>query len=83
VLIPFPFATDDHQRKNADVLVKAGAAVMVEERGLSGASLAAAVGALLGDASRRAAMSAAARTLARPDAAARIVDRARQLARRA
>ena len=83
VLIPFPFATDDHQRKNADVLVKAGAAVMVEERGLSGASLAAAVGALLGDASRRAAMSAAARTLARPDAAARIVDRAGQLARRA
>jgi UDP-N-acetylglucosamine--N-acetylmuramyl-(pentapeptide) pyrophosphoryl-undecaprenol N-acetylglucosamine transferase len=83
VLIPFPFATDDHQRKNAEVLVKAGAAVMVEERGLSGASLAAAVGALFGDATRRAAMSAAARTLARPDAAARIVDRAGQLARRA
>ena len=83
VLIPFPHATDDHQRKNADVLVRAGAAVMVEERDLSGASLAAAAGALLGDAARRAAMSAAARTLARPDAAARIVDRAEQLVRRA
>jgi UDP-N-acetylglucosamine--N-acetylmuramyl-(pentapeptide) pyrophosphoryl-undecaprenol N-acetylglucosamine transferase len=39
ILIPFPFAVDDHQRKNAEALVKAGAAVMIEERGYDGRKL--------------------------------------------
>lgn len=32
ILIPFPFAVDDHQRKNAEALVRAGASIMIEER---------------------------------------------------
>lgn len=80
VLVPLPTATDDHQRKNAEVLVNAGAAVMLEEKHLNAETLAAVVAELLGDRERRARMSAAMRTLARPDAAARIVDRLLELA---
>lgn len=40
ILIPFPFAVDDHQTKNAIELVRAGAAVMIEERGLTGKEIA-------------------------------------------
>src|SRR4029079_4168446 len=40
VLVPFAAAADDHQRKNADVLSAAGAAVMIDEKALSGARLA-------------------------------------------
>lgn len=39
ILIPFPFAANDHQTKNAEVLVKAGAAVMIHEKDLSGQRL--------------------------------------------
>jgi UDP-N-acetylglucosamine--N-acetylmuramyl-(pentapeptide) pyrophosphoryl-undecaprenol N-acetylglucosamine transferase len=39
ILIPFPFATNDHQTKNAEALVKAGAAVMLPESDLSGKKL--------------------------------------------
>src|SRR6185295_17725426 len=70
VLVPFPAATDDHQRKNAQVLASAGAAVMIQERDLTGSTLAAELNGLLGDASRRRSMSEAMRTFARPNAAA-------------
>ena len=80
VLVPFPGATDDHQRKNAQVLAGAGAAALLDERDLTPARLADAVGALLDDAPRRASLRAAIRAFARPDAAARIVDRALALA---
>ena len=40
VLIPFPFAVDDHQTKNAIEMVRVGAAVMIEEKGLTGEELA-------------------------------------------
>jgi UDP-N-acetylglucosamine--N-acetylmuramyl-(pentapeptide) pyrophosphoryl-undecaprenol N-acetylglucosamine transferase len=83
VLVPFPAATDDHQRKNALVLANAGAAVMVEERELDANRLGAETGALLGDETKRLAMAAAMRAFARPDAAARIVDRLFGLAGRA
>jgi UDP-N-acetylglucosamine--N-acetylmuramyl-(pentapeptide) pyrophosphoryl-undecaprenol N-acetylglucosamine transferase len=39
ILIPFPYATNDHQTKNAEALVKAGAAVMIPEADLSGKKL--------------------------------------------
>src|SRR5262245_4317115 len=81
VLVPFAAATDDHQRKNAEVLVNAGAAAMVIESDLSGPALASVVGERLADRSGLARMSAAMHTLARPDAAARIVDRVMELAR--
>ena len=81
ILVPLPTATDDHQRKNAEALVKHGAASMVEQRVLTGERLAAEILALAGDEPRRRAMSDAARTLARPDAAKVIVDRILELAR--
>jgi UDP-N-acetylglucosamine--N-acetylmuramyl-(pentapeptide) pyrophosphoryl-undecaprenol N-acetylglucosamine transferase len=75
VLIPFPAATDDHQRRNAAVLAGAGAAIVVDERELTGEGLASTVTALLADPDRRARMGRAMHGFARPDAAARIVDR--------
>ena len=82
ILVPLPTATDDHQRRNAEVVARAGAAVVLEERDLTGDALAAEISALVGDRERRRRMAAAARQLARPDAAQRIADRVEQLALR-
>jgi UDP-N-acetylglucosamine--N-acetylmuramyl-(pentapeptide) pyrophosphoryl-undecaprenol N-acetylglucosamine transferase len=82
ILIPLPTATDDHQRKNAEALVAKGAADLLLQRDLNGASLAERILALAGDRVRRERMAAAARTLARPEAARLIVDRALELAGR-
>jgi len=65
LLVPLPTATDDHQRKNAEALVRAGAAEMLEQRELTGATLAASVQRLMADPARRAQLAAAARRLAR------------------
>jgi UDP-N-acetylglucosamine--N-acetylmuramyl-(pentapeptide) pyrophosphoryl-undecaprenol N-acetylglucosamine transferase len=83
ILVPLPTATDDHQRKNAQALVKEGAAQMVEQRELSGDRLAAEILALAGDEDRRRRMQVAARRMARPDAARAIADRILALARTA
>jgi UDP-N-acetylglucosamine--N-acetylmuramyl-(pentapeptide) pyrophosphoryl-undecaprenol N-acetylglucosamine transferase len=80
ILIPLPTATDDHQRKNAEVLARAGAAEVIEQTELTGARLAARILALARDPGRRQLMAGAARRLSRPDAAARIVDRVVALA---
>jgi len=82
VLIPLPTAADDHQRKNAEVLVGAGAAEMIEQKDLSGEAIAGRIAALVADAPRRERMATAARACARPDAARVIVDRALELAGR-
>ena len=82
VLIPLPTAADDHQRKNAEVLVGAGAAEMIEQKDLSGEAIAGRIAALVADAPRRERMATAARAFARPDAARVIVDRALELAGR-
>jgi UDP-N-acetylglucosamine--N-acetylmuramyl-(pentapeptide) pyrophosphoryl-undecaprenol N-acetylglucosamine transferase len=81
VLIPFPSAADDHQRKNALVLANAGAAELIEQRDLSAERLTQTVSSLLGDGARLARMSGAMRTFARPDAASVIVDRILELAK--
>ncbi len=81
ILIPLPTATDDHQRKNAEALVVKGAARMIEQRSLTAALLASEIVALAGNGAERTAMSAAARRMARPDAAKVIVDRILELAR--
>jgi UDP-N-acetylglucosamine--N-acetylmuramyl-(pentapeptide) pyrophosphoryl-undecaprenol N-acetylglucosamine transferase len=83
ILVPLPTATDDHQRKNAQVLADAAAAVVIDQRELTGERLASAVIGLAGDPARRATMAAAARGLARPEAARAIVDRALALVGRA
>ena len=80
ILVPLPTATDDHQRKNAEVVARTGGAEVIDERDLSGERLADAIASLAADGDRRRRMAAAIRTLARPDAAARIADRAWQLA---
>jgi UDP-N-acetylglucosamine--N-acetylmuramyl-(pentapeptide) pyrophosphoryl-undecaprenol N-acetylglucosamine transferase len=80
ILVPLATATDDHQRKNAAVFAAAGAAVMIDERELDGGRLAGAIAELAADRERRERMGKAARTLARPDAAARIADRVQELA---
>ena len=74
ILVPFARAADDHQRKNAQAMAAAGASRMLEEKDLSPVSLAAAIRELLSDPARIAAMEAAARRLARPDAAERVAD---------
>jgi UDP-N-acetylglucosamine--N-acetylmuramyl-(pentapeptide) pyrophosphoryl-undecaprenol N-acetylglucosamine transferase len=81
ILIPLPTATDDHQRKNAEALAATGAAEMLLQRDLTGAALADRILALAGDGERRRRIAAAARTLAKPDAAKAIVARALALAR--
>jgi UDP-N-acetylglucosamine--N-acetylmuramyl-(pentapeptide) pyrophosphoryl-undecaprenol N-acetylglucosamine transferase len=74
ILVPYPFAADDHQRRNAEVLVAAGAAELILDRELDGERLAAALEGLAADPDRRARMAAAARALGRPDAAERVAD---------
>jgi UDP-N-acetylglucosamine--N-acetylmuramyl-(pentapeptide) pyrophosphoryl-undecaprenol N-acetylglucosamine transferase len=74
VLVPFAQAADDHQRVNAVALQSAGAARMVEEKDLSGESLARAIVESLETPGRLEAMEDAARGLGRPDAAARVAD---------
>ena len=75
VLVPLPTAADDHQRRNARVLAAAGAAEVIEEANLSGAALAGVLTALAADPARRRTMADRARSLGRPDAAARVADR--------
>jgi UDP-N-acetylglucosamine--N-acetylmuramyl-(pentapeptide) pyrophosphoryl-undecaprenol N-acetylglucosamine transferase len=70
VLVPLPGAPGDHQTRNAQALVDAGAAVLVPDAECTGARLAAELEPLLADPGRLEAMAAAARTLARPEAAA-------------
>jgi len=81
ILVPLPTATDDHQRKNAEALASEGAAVMMLQTEATGAALAARIAFLVNDVSARMRMSAAARRLARPEAAKVIVDRALELVR--
>jgi UDP-N-acetylglucosamine--N-acetylmuramyl-(pentapeptide) pyrophosphoryl-undecaprenol N-acetylglucosamine transferase len=82
ILIPLPTATDDHQRKNAEALAGAGGADLLLQSEASGSVLARRILALAGSPERRRAIGRAARSLARPDAARVIVDRALQLAER-
>jgi UDP-N-acetylglucosamine--N-acetylmuramyl-(pentapeptide) pyrophosphoryl-undecaprenol N-acetylglucosamine transferase len=74
VLVPFAAAADDHQRTNARALQAAGAARMVEEKDLTAESLTRAITGVLEEPGRLAAMEAASRGLARPDAASRVAD---------
>jgi UDP-N-acetylglucosamine--N-acetylmuramyl-(pentapeptide) pyrophosphoryl-undecaprenol N-acetylglucosamine transferase len=74
VLVPYPFATADHQRKNARWMVDGGAALLVDDAELDGDLLARQIAGLLGDPGRLATMAAASAALGRPDAAQRVVD---------
>jgi UDP-N-acetylglucosamine--N-acetylmuramyl-(pentapeptide) pyrophosphoryl-undecaprenol N-acetylglucosamine transferase len=69
ILVPFPHAVDDHQTRNAEVLVAAGAAEVIQERDLDIQLLAQHLQRLLRDRERQREMAQAARTLAKPGAA--------------
>jgi UDP-N-acetylglucosamine--N-acetylmuramyl-(pentapeptide) pyrophosphoryl-undecaprenol N-acetylglucosamine transferase len=81
LLVPFAAAADDHQRKNAEVLEQAGAAAMLLQRDVTQESLLQALRVLLLDPQRRAAMAAAAKSMARPGAVERIALIVTQLAK--
>ena len=74
IFIPFPFATDDHQRKNAEALVEKGAGFMLLNRNLTGESLANMLLELMADPEKLKLAGERACSLARPDAARIIVD---------
>ncbi|HVC24264.1 MAG TPA: UDP-N-acetylglucosamine--N-acetylmuramyl-(pentapeptide) pyrophosphoryl-undecaprenol N-acetylglucosamine transferase [Acidimicrobiales bacterium] len=72
VLVPLPGAPSDHQRRNAEILVDAGAAIVVDDSSLDGHGLASIVESLADDGARLARMGERARSLAPDDGAARI-----------
>ncbi len=82
VLVPFPQAADDHQRKNADAFVTAGAAEMIVEAELNEERLLCVLQQLLADDSRRQEMSERARALAHPAAVKVIGEMVLRLANR-
>ena len=80
VLIPFPFAADDHQTLNAQAMVEAGAAAMIRESELTPDKLYAVVESLLNNDQALRDMELKSKKLGRPDAASGIVDACLQLA---
>ena len=74
ILVPFPFAADDHQTVNAQSLVLAGAARLIQEKELDGEKLAAQVRELAADRELLKRMSRASGLLGRPEAAREIAD---------
>lgn len=80
VLIPFPAATDDHQTRNAEALVEAGAALLLKESELTPERLVSTVSELLKDRVRLNKMGESARELAHPNAAREIAAMAARVA---
>jgi UDP-N-acetylglucosamine--N-acetylmuramyl-(pentapeptide) pyrophosphoryl-undecaprenol N-acetylglucosamine transferase len=80
ILIPYPFAMDDHQAANADVLQKAGAAWVIRQDALSAEGLAEMLGDILTHPEMLSARAAAAKALGHADAAERLADLAEHLA---
>ncbi len=82
VLVPFPFATDDHQLRNAEDCAGAGAAVVLTDDACDGPALAGLIAELIKDPGRLRSMGLAAAKLARPEAADRIAADLLELAAR-
>lgn len=81
ILVPFPFATADHQTANAEWMRAGGAAVVIPDAELTADRLGTEVVAVLGHEQRLGGMASAARALAKPDAARRIADEVLEAAR--
>jgi UDP-N-acetylglucosamine--N-acetylmuramyl-(pentapeptide) pyrophosphoryl-undecaprenol N-acetylglucosamine transferase len=81
VLIPYPYATGNHQAANARYMERAGAAIVIADDQLTPARLAQEVGRLLADHVQLAAMARASAALAKPDAAGDIAREVRAAAR--
>jgi UDP-N-acetylglucosamine--N-acetylmuramyl-(pentapeptide) pyrophosphoryl-undecaprenol N-acetylglucosamine transferase len=74
ILIPYPFAAEDHQTLNANIFERAGAATLLKERETSGENLAEKLLWFLDDPTRLADMSARSASLAPKQAAERVAD---------
>jgi UDP-N-acetylglucosamine--N-acetylmuramyl-(pentapeptide) pyrophosphoryl-undecaprenol N-acetylglucosamine transferase len=79
ILVPFPFAVDDHQTANARFLADAGAAILVQQKELTVEKLAALIRSL--DRARLLDMAKKARALGKPDAARTVARRCMEIAR--
>jgi UDP-N-acetylglucosamine--N-acetylmuramyl-(pentapeptide) pyrophosphoryl-undecaprenol N-acetylglucosamine transferase len=80
IFVPFPHAADDHQLRNAEALVRGGAALLVPESQLRPETLVEAVGGLFKDRTRLQRMAAAAGSMAHPNAAREIAEMAARMA---
>jgi UDP-N-acetylglucosamine--N-acetylmuramyl-(pentapeptide) pyrophosphoryl-undecaprenol N-acetylglucosamine transferase len=80
IFVPFPRAADDHQNVNARALERVGAAVVAEESKLEAAYLVDTIASLLSDPVGLRAMSAAAKSLAHPNAVQEIAEMVKHLA---
>lgn len=74
ILVPYPFAADNHQEANAQAFVSEGAARMILDREVDGARLAGELRGILEDTTSRLAMAACMKRLATPNSAADIVN---------
>jgi len=74
IVIPFPYAAEDHQVKNAKVLAEAGASIVMDERIFTAASLKDSIRSVLEDGEKLRSMSEASKKLSSPHAGERIVD---------
>jgi UDP-N-acetylglucosamine--N-acetylmuramyl-(pentapeptide) pyrophosphoryl-undecaprenol N-acetylglucosamine transferase len=74
VLIPYPFAADDHQYKNGSYYAESGGAVVLVEREMTARKLAETLAELVGNPGRLQKMAEAMRAKGRPDATERIVE---------
>jgi UDP-N-acetylglucosamine--N-acetylmuramyl-(pentapeptide) pyrophosphoryl-undecaprenol N-acetylglucosamine transferase len=81
ILIPFPHATDDHQRKNAEALAIRGAAVLMHQGSTDGPQLATTIKELASENARLARMSVESRKLAKPRATETIVELMEEIAK--
>jgi len=81
ILVPYPYATGGHQAANAEWMREQGAATVIADAELSAGRLASEVEELFGDETRLGEMAAAARRIAKPDAARQIADRVLEAAR--
>lgn len=79
ILVPFPFAADQHQLKNAQAFARAGASVLVPDRDLSGRRLFEEIAALVSEPGRLEKMGRQAKTFSHPHAALRAADLLEQL----
>jgi len=74
ILVPFPFAADDHQTRNAEAMQRGGAARLVRDAEMTGETLFALAAELAGDPEALARMGQAARRFAKPGAARRAAE---------
>jgi len=72
VLVPYPHAVDDHQRRNAEWLSKAGAAVLVDQQSFTKEKILELFNGFMSQTTMLQGMAEAARSVARPDAASRV-----------